>query len=597
MIYNDMSILVKYYSKKGKSYYEEWGVGIMLKRATLGAMVGVIILLTGCSASGVTNVPPMTLEEVAGKRLAQLSQDEKDGLIYQFVSDRIRVDKDRLIKVEQKDLTAVTSLLGDITSFLKGTNNTSIKESYANYLLSEFARTPYEWAQSKIDVVGFDPAARLYFVDVTYTTTGTFKNVVPSSKIPYGSPNEDLLKQKRYQDYLNYLTLKSRGNTVEAQTAITDFANAWGSLDVIFKEQQGTSLVERTRAMSQASGGLGKLTYSGLVQDSKFSGGATMTMRYIFKYKFNLGEETDLELTSLYLKGYQLNNAETLLKDQATTNGVGAEVLKPFIDKTIVSYHKAVEESNYTGLYSLFFDYAGVDKYYDDISKYMYNSIGGYNFTILERSGTNVTVQVNRVNQLRAKGAEMSLPTYDEVLIYNLVLDADDKIKLRSVNLVKSTLVGEPISVIKNVNGISDLIQYSGESFTESNKAKVEEALKNFSKVVFNAKVDVPEFSKAVDIGVSQIALKKMSDVITAIPESKKKVNYIVSWDTKTNVYVSVTMREIFEVADGNLDTESVVDLVNRNNEWKVVNYTRTQNIKTSSVTMNTKNALSEDVR
>jgi hypothetical protein len=570
----------------------------MLKKATLGAMAGVILLLTGCSTGAITNVPPMTLEEVAGKRLAQMSQDEKDGLIYQFVSDRIKVDKERLIKIEQKDLTAVNSLLSDVTVFLKGTSNTSIKESYANYLLSEFARTPYEWQQSKVDAVGFDPAARLYFVDVTYSTTSTFKSVVPSSKIPNGSPDEVRMKQKRYQDYLTYLTLKSKGNAVQAQAAITDFGNAWGSIDEIFKEQQGISLIERTRAMSQDSGGLGKLTYSGLVQDSKFSGGATMTMRYVFKYKFNLGEETDLEVASLYLKDYQLNDSESLLKDTAATgSGVGAEVLKPFIDKAIVSYHKAVEESNNTGLYSLFFDFAGVDKYYDDISKYMYNSIGGYNFTILQKSGTNVTVQVNRVNQLRAKGAEMSLPTYDEVLIYNLVLDADDKIKIRSVNLVKSTLVGEPISVIKNVSGISDLIQYSGESFTESNKAKVEETLKSFSKVVFNAKVDTPEFSKAVDVGVSQVVLKKMSDVITAIPSAKKKVNYIVSWDTKTNVYVSVTMREIFETAEGNLDTESVIDLVNRNNEWKVVNYTRTQSIKTSNVSLNAKNALSEDVR
>ncbi|MNV43457.1 hypothetical protein D3C71_1351700 [compost metagenome] len=192
----------------------------------------------------------------------------------------------------------------------------------------------------------------------------------------------------------------------------------------------------------------------------------------------------------------------------------------------------------------------------------------------------------------------MSLPTYDERLLYTLVLDNDDKIRIKSVTLLDSTLVGEPISVIKNVSGISDLIQYSGESFTDTNKAKVEEAIKSFNEVVFQAKIGTDAFSNTVDLGVSQSVVQKMSDVITAIPNATRKVNYIVSWNTKTNVYVSLTIREVFETTEGNYDTESVIDLVNRGGVWKVVNYTRVLNVKTqNSASASLKNALSENKR
>src|SRR5690606_33749493 len=128
-----------------------------------------------------------------------------------------------------------------------------------------------------------------------------------------------------------------------------------------------------------------------------------------------------------------------------------------------------------------------------------------------------------------------------------------------------------------------------------TNKDAVEEVLKKFMGVVFSAKVDTPEFAEVVDVGVSGATLQKMTDYITAIPNAKRKVNYLVSWDTRPNVLVSVTMREIFETDEGTFDTESVVDLANRNGEWKVVNYTRTINIKTSGTVLDTKNAFSEN--
>src|SRR5690606_18699767 len=124
----------------------------------------------------------------------------KDGLIYQYVSDRITVDENNLIKVEKSDVAKIEALLKGVEDNLKGVKNDAIKEEYSNYLLMEFAKTPFEWQQSSVSAVGFDPAARLYFVDVTYSTTDKIKRVIPRSAIANGSPDEEQLKQKRYSD-------------------------------------------------------------------------------------------------------------------------------------------------------------------------------------------------------------------------------------------------------------------------------------------------------------------------------------------------------------------------------------------------------------
>lgn len=563
-------------------------------------------MLSGCSFGmqnkEIANIPSLTLDEVAGSRLVAATNEEMQTEIFNYVSDRIVVDGSKLIEVSAKDERNITTLLANINTQLSGKGGDVLTDEYANYLLLEFAKTPFEWVQSNRNIVGFDPAARLYFVDVTYTTTNTYKSVVPDSKIPNGHPEGDRLKQKRYVDYMTMLTAKQNATDENGLAKYSQlyntFVNRWGDIDSIFSEQQGISLYERTRLKGSESGGIGKLTYSGLVSDNELAKGATMTVRYVLKYALNLGEETDLSVEALYLKNYSLNNYEGILNNYHLRDAAALEVLKPFIDQLILSYNKCVEESNHIGLYNLFTDYATIDKYYDEIRDYTYNSIGGYTYQILERKneGKEVAVRVDRTNQIRARGAEMSLPTYEETLIFNLVLGTNDKITIKDVYLLNSNLIGEPLSVIKDVTGISEQIQYSDVAFSASNKEAVEEVLKKFSQVVTNSDYSSQDFLNVVDLGISQVTLNRMADTIKAIIP-KRKATYIVSWNTKTNVYCSVTIREVFECENGNFDTEAIVDLGNRNGVWKVVNYTRTLNIKTNSVVADMSNAFCVDER
>ena len=555
---------------------------ILLATMSVGMLSGCSVLPSG-NADEFEQIPSMTLAEVAGTRLVASTNQEVESEIYNYVSDRIVVDGSKLIDVSTKDERNITNLLANINTQLQGKGGNVLTPEYANYLLLEFAKTPYEWTQSNKNIIGFDPAARLYFVDVTYTTTKTYKSVVPDSKIPNGHPDGDAMKQKRYMDYI-YLLQCQVDHRDEYATAYNNFVKTWGTVESIMEEQQGVSLYERTLAKGTETGGIGKLTYSGLVSDNKLAKGATMTVRYVLKYALNLGEETDLAVEALYVKNFELDGYQAILDSYNLTDTVSLEVLKPFIDQLILSYNKCLEESNHIGLYSLYDDYSTIDKYYDEIRDYTYHSIGGYNYQVLERknNGNEVAVKVNRVYQIRARGAEMSLPTYEETLVFNIILGQNDTIYVKDVYLLKRDMIGEPLSVIKNVTGISEQIQYSDVAFSNTNKEKVEQLIKDFSQLVTDNDYSSSNFLKCVDLGISQNTLNRMSDTIKAITGTKK-YTYIVSWDTKTNVYCSVTVREVFECANGNYDTESVIDMGNRNGEWKVVNYTRTLNIKTTS--------------
>lgn len=569
----------------------------MLKSKLLPLLGVSTLLLTGCIGDSIDDIAPLSMEEVAGNRLEQMTQEEKDGMIYQYVVDSITVNKDNLIRIDSRDASRINDLLVDVSKNLRGADNNALKEEFANYMLAEFARTPYEWKQSTVDMVGFDPSTRFFFVDVTYTTTDSYKRVIPTSSIANGSPDEEMQKQTRYSDYVYYLTMKTQGDP-KANDQLNMFLNKWGNITDIMNEQQGISLLERTKKESQTTGGIGKLTYTGLIKDSSFDTGAKMTFRYVFKYQYNLGEETDMKVDSLYLKDYELNGSEALMNKLKSSKEItGIEVLKPFVDKLINSYNKAVVESNNIGLYSLFTNYGEIDKYYADLSAYTYTATGAYNYEILQRKGTNLLVKVERANKIRAKGSDMSLPTFNETLVFNLVLNNDDTIKINSVNLVKAELIGEPLSVIKNVTGVSEIINYSNQSFTKENQKAVEETLSKFSDVIIDGDTSSTKFTSVVDLGVSDTNLRRIRDNIQATSDSKRKVTFVVSWNTKTNVYTSVTLREVFEGGAQNYDTEAVVDLVNRDGEWRVVNYNRTLNVNTSESNVNASTALFEHTR
>lgn len=559
-------------------------------------------LLTGCGdvvKPMVMAAQPLTISEVAGSRLVASTASDAETDAYEYAGEHVVLDSESLLTVAGSDERNIRNLVQNITTQLAGAGGTTLSETQAGYLLTEFARSKYIWKQSDIDVVGYDPATRFYFVDVTYETTQMLKEVIPDSKIPNGSEDANKLRQKRYADYLTLLSLKnaatmsSRDMTEEYEAAYASFVSAWGEIEEIFAEQQGVTLYERTLGLvsdSTTVTQIGRLTYSGMLRNKELNGAATMTVRYVLTYSLNLGEETGLSVVALYVKDYSVRNPELALSAYSVVDPAALSILKPVIDNTILSYQRCVEESNEVGLCSLFFDYGALDKYYDELRDLTYISSGGYTFEVIGRNNRHLFVKVTSSNQIRGRDSEMSLPTYEEVTVYDLYMGADDSLYVYSTALVSRKLVGEPASVIRNVSGISEKISYSAAAFSAENKVAVEQLLKDFSAVVANGDVSSDAFLRCVDLGVSSTTLTRMVDTILSITPNRL-VTYVVSWGTQTNVYCNVTVREVFECDNGAYDTQATISMCNGDNGWRVTGYSRSLSIKTALSNLDTSSA------
>lgn len=574
------------------------------------AKVGILLLpltiMTGCGNSeesqistAVEAIEPLSLDEVASKRILSQNLEERAAEFTELIEDKKVVNSQNLSKVATKDRNAIIETFSKINAYLTGApnseqviTNNQFSDNYANYLLLEMANTPYEWRQINQDVLGYDPKTRLYFVDVTYQTTGNTKLPVPNSKIPLGHPDSEELLAKRYQEYMAFGQMRhqieqngsSQVDLARVAEAKRNFENRWGTIDSILWEQQNVPLIERTRQQDKSTGGLGKLTYNGLIINDKLSNlGAKMTIRFVLKYRLNLGEETDLYVASAYLKDYELLGADKVLEQYTLKDKTTVSILKPFIDRLIVSYNKAVEESNLFGLYSMYQNFSNWDKYYDEMDKYMYTSYGGYTFQILSRDGSDVLIKVTQSLKYRAKvdrkdGTESSLPQYIGTYLYHLVLGKDDKIYISSIVPLKKELIGEPESVIKNVTTISDTIEYAKEAFSEDNAKKVNELLQKFAQVVVNNDGSSDAFLATVDMGVSNIALNRIVDTIKSI-QAEREVMYVINWESRTNTFASARLKELFQRKDVNYETESEISMVNRGGTWKVIDYARKLNL------------------
>ena len=382
--------------------------------------------------------------------------------------------------------------------------------------------------------------------------------------------------------------------------------------------------------------GIGTYTYSGIAKQTftTHTDEATMTFRFILDFKFNLGAETSLGVSSVYLKDFMLyGNEDTLSSikgnDAAaydSANGLelitqNSSVIKPYIDRCIDSYQKCIEENDIEGLYNIFGstktvdEYSGRvlsttsrfkdwDKYYYDWSNYAYTKFDAYEYEIISWIGNQVQVLVTRNKKIRAKGSEMTMPSYSEEALITFIID-DDSIYLDNEVVLATHLVGEPVSMIKDVTGIASKIAYDEKSFSVENEAAVIEALKAFSKLQLTY-ANAPTTSVSgttteagyVDLGVGTDTLTSIKETMGAIAAPTEKVTWLGTWSTKSNVYCKVHIREVFFLADGKTkDTEAYVGLISRNGVWSVVSYDRSL-IANSALTPSTtsdKGCLSHD--
>ena len=202
----------------------------------LRVAIGVLIIVFTMSSCGVSkdsikSTEALTLEEVATNQKVVDTNDEKEGEIYQYVSNSLKIDTNNLVKVDNSDESNIDAVINGVNSALATGDTTGVlNSSFANYMLFEMTKTPYAWGYAGKQVLGFDAATRLYFVDVTYKTTGTLKQVIPDSIICEGSPNRETLLKARYSDYIKGLE----------QNDMSLFTQRWGDATEIIDAQNNS---------------------------------------------------------------------------------------------------------------------------------------------------------------------------------------------------------------------------------------------------------------------------------------------------------------------------------------------------------------------
>jgi len=418
-----------------------------------------------------------------------------------------------------------------------------------------------------------------------------------------------------------------RGSDGELYTKFS-FEDRWGSIDEIMNSQEGMTLAQRVRRTNAQTinntnmmnmdtpedgsnftnepdivsifddnvsedtiqtyldkGLIGACTYTGLTEVAA-DHGATMTFRFLLKDSYNLSLSNALKVQSVYLLDYELDDIDNLKDKYRTDTVLSVDVLRPYIETTIRSYRKCIDETNHIGLNSLFEAYGKYDNYYDDISNYSYITSGGYSVDIIGRKGNEFAVIVQQQIKERAKGTYMTFPTYLNTSLVKLKLCDDDKMRIISVTELSNSCIGEPVSVIKEVSGISEQIAFSSGDFTAINQAAVEKVIQDFEnlQINYNGKFDPTTTYKTIDIGLSNTSSSNIASLFKAVQDiqATKVSAYVLGYNNKSNRYVNVKLREVFSGGTKNWDTESELGLMFSNDAWYVISYNRSLAVETS---------------
>lgn len=366
------------------------------------------------------------------------------------------------------------------------------------------------------------------------------------------------------------------------------FEDRWGSIEELRRMQEGSTLMERVREVVRegVEPEIGIVTYSGLTEVAA-SHGAKMTFRFLLKPVYTLGLEENLAVQSMYLNSYELKDQDRLLSKYQTETITNGEVFMPYIEVLYKSYSKAVEETNHIGLFKLIQSYQKYDSYMAQVQDATYLKHGGFSVEAIGRKGNELACVVTQELNERAKGTYMTMPTYLMKYLIKVKLCEDNEFRLVSITTLDANLVGEPLSMIREVSGVSDKISYNEGNFTTANQTAIEKVIQKFELALLESDGTVSSdlYADLIDIGISKSTKQTIAKYFEAVHNlgSNQSIVWLTGYETKTNIYVKAKLREYFH-ADKAYTTEATISLAYRNNAWRVVGYERTLSVMTEKV-------------
>ena len=613
-----------------------------MKRAVdsilLCSVLGITMLFGGCSnltpsEEIARNTKAFTQEEIKANRTGVIGANQ-ENIVYQYVSNSVQVDKDKLIAVEVDDAKIIKDKVAEINEALRtgktvikavesnknnqqssnasnsevsggqskvenstavanGVNEVTgvdvlsdtviVSDSIANYMLHYFAETPYTWEMEDCKIVGMDSATHLYFVDVYYKTTNEKKNVLPDTKLTLGMDNYDALVMQRYQDYIGVMNANiNKENTYASQKQ--RFIEKWGTIDEVAENLDFDSPLKYAAKYGSKYRGIGSYAYAGTKNTYNITG-AKMVYRMVMGYNYSIQDRVIIEPKAVYAYKSSIDNVEEIESSLKSETINASEIIGPIINRLIYRYEKALDEADHNGLYDMYRSYKKYDREVYMYDKYAYHNLGSYVYDILGRKDNKIFVEVTFNNKERTKGSAMSEATYKDVNLFTIMIDDKDNMKLVDVLGVERNIVGEPLSVISKVRGIQDQINYSETAFTPSNQKAVEETISEFMKLELKQEFGSEVFKTCIDLGINASELDNIKKTLASI-DANQVTTWITGYNTKSNLYVNAQLREIYVNTDKHTayETAANIGLINRNDKWFVVSYNRTMNVSLQSL-------------
>lgn len=548
-------------------------------------MVGV---LSGCGAQSdidELNKLQATNTDAKVQQNYKLSYSDEQDMIYSQVSDRTLLDLTTLTACSDNELQQVINYLDSVDAQLCGTASSSDEEvidsCFTDYLLCEFERTPYYWQRSQAVVRGIDAESRSIIVDVTYKTIDFDKDVQEESKIVLGEPAYEKKLQVRYDKWLEILNAKyNNSSSMEWQKNYDSFVKYYGDPELIIKSQSNYSLTENVFETGNQK------TYQGLINSSAEESGATMLVRYVLVPNYVLGVNLGITCKHLYVLDYKLDNDVTASLELFTDEGYAT--VTDSVYELVYSYFQCMDEDDYSGLYSLTYDFGKLDKYYEDLFATTYRKHDGFTISLFDITGTHITCGINIASKVRAKGSNMTFPAYTDRYYAELEL-VDGKLQVENLVLLSRTIEGEPAITTDEASttGFAATIDLDNDD-----KLEIEQLICDFSAIQLSQDTTSDNFAKIVDISMETSDLSTLKENMTSL-SGVRKVAWISNYQQGTSNYASVKCKELYQYEDNSITEASVTyDFIMKGGRWYVYSYNVLSSVRLSTTNLATTGCL-----
>lgn len=544
-----------------------------------------VMLLTGCGAGDdIAQLQSIkALNSESNTDDYNLSLSEKQSMVYAQVAERQLLDLSLLDACSESEIQQVTSYMNSVDAQLSGAiskDNGVIDSCFTDYLLSEFEKTPYYWQRSQTTIRGIDSKSRSIVVDVDFNTIGFEKEEVKDSYLVLGEPNYNQKAKVRYTRWLDILSQKYSGGRGNWQTQLNKFRAVYGDPRKIFESQRNLSLTEQIYESGNQK------TYTGCKDSDIEKKGGSMTVRFVLVPKYVLGVNLGIDCKHMYITNFNLTDDPTAKMDLFKDDGY--TTISDNVYKLVDRYFKCIDEEDSSGLYKLTHNYKKHDKYFADMFDTSYRKHGAFSVSLFNIKGTNITCGVQISSKVRAKGSNMTMPSYTDRYLMELQL-VDEQLKVTNLVLLSRKLEGEPAILTEDVEDAGFVA-----SIDLSNTAKIniEKLICDFGALQLLDDSKSDKFMSIVDYSITENKLAEIRDKMSSV-SGDKKVVWLQNYQQGTSNYASVKCRELYQASDNSIvEAITTYEFIMKGEKWYIYDFNVLSSVKLDTTNLQTSNSL-----